>query len=178
MDLKIGVGSSIEQDAKTAGKEAVKNALQQAGVNEANFMLVFGSSRYDQQALLNGIKEISSAPMVGGSTAGEISNQGPTNNSVVIAVFNSKEVTFSPGLGEDINKGEIEAGAKAAHFALKLCNNPDNKKTWLMFPDGLSGNGRAIIQGVQNVLGEDFEIIPRKIFRKHPKDRHQQSPFL
>ena len=159
MDIKVGVGISLDQDATTAGKEAVKNALQQAGTDKADFMLVFASSRYEQQKLLDGIKDVSSAPMVGGSTAGEISNQGPTDNSVVIAVINSKEITFYTGLGENINKGEVEAGAKAAFMALEQCKDQENKKTWLMFPDGLSGDGRAIIQGVYNVLGEDFEIV-------------------
>ncbi len=159
MAIKIGVGLSQSNDSKAAGKEAVTKALEQAESESADFLLVFGSSKHQQQALLDGIKEISSAPMVGGTTAGEISQQGATQSSVIVTAISSDQVKFYGGVGQPVATHEIEAGEQAARQALKQCEEQEMKKSFLMFPDGLAGDGRSIIQGAQNVLGEDFEIV-------------------
>lgn len=159
MDLKIGVGMSKKKDSGTAGSEAVKEALDKASIKSADFLFVFAAPKFDQQAMLDGITAVSDAPMIGGSTAGEISTYGYTQNSVVVMAIASKDITFSSGLGESIGKSEIKAGEQVAKMALERGKNSKEKKSFVMVPDGLAGDGTPIIKGVQNVLGEDFEIV-------------------
>jgi len=86
MAIKVGVGKSKEINSFTAGSLSAKNAITQLGSEKPpNLIFVFASSRFDQQQLIQGIRSIiSNCPLVGCSTAGEISSEGPDKKSVVV----------------------------------------------------------------------------------------------
>ena len=96
--------------------------------------------------------------MIGGTTAGEISTKGLSVNSVVVMALNSKDIKFHVGIGRNIGKGEVNAGKALAKSVLKK-GSKKNANTLVMLPDGLAGDGLAIIKGVQQILGNDFEIV-------------------
>jgi len=157
--LNVGVGSSGERDSFSAGREAIENAFKELGSTEADALIVFGAPKFDQQKLLDGITSLSKDTlMIGGTTAGEISTKGLSTNSVVIMALKSNTIKFSTGLGENVSKNEKMAGAKAAKEALKKMQLKV-AKTFIMVPEGLKGDGLAIIEGVKSVLGEKFEIV-------------------
>jgi len=71
--LRVGVGQSSNENSFKAGQEAISDALSKhPGTPEVP--IVFGSTRFDHRQLLAGIMSIAgNIPMVGGTTAGEIS---------------------------------------------------------------------------------------------------------
>jgi len=159
MGLNVGVGVSAHEDSYTAGMEAAKKALEELNSDKANVLLVFGAPKFNQQKLLDGVTSVTKkTPMIGGTSAGERSTKGLSVQSVVVMAMASKDVKFSVGLGKDIKKNAMKAGAQAAKAALK--NMPKNiAKTFLITPDGLAGDGMSIVEGAQSVLGENFEIV-------------------
>lgn len=159
MDLKVGIGLSDNSDSQAAGRSATQQAFEKGDFDQADFLLVFADSQYNHQLLLQGIQEKSQSPMIGSTTAGEISPLGPTENSVVVIAFKSSNVNFTPCLGQNLQQNPISVAQQAAQTALDNCPLPEQKKSFLIFPDGLAGNHIAILQGVQNTLGENFEII-------------------
>src|SRR3989344_3107626 len=101
MALQAGVGFSKQQDAYQAGYEACKKAVEQCG-EQPNLTIVFASVSFDQNKVIQGIREASNnAPLVGCSDAGEITNEGPSKDGVAVMAIASDKINFSTGLGRN-----------------------------------------------------------------------------
>jgi hypothetical protein len=109
-NLLVGVGESHNQDSLKAGQEAASAALSKHG-GTPEVLIVFGSTRFDHRQLLSGIKSVTGdVPMVGGTTAGEISTSGFTTQSVVVMALSSDALDFVTGIGEDMSQDEATCG--------------------------------------------------------------------
>jgi len=160
MAFTAGVGFADGTDAYIAGANAAQEALQKIGGNTANLAIVFASSEYDQQKMLDGVRSvIKDALVVGSSTAGEITTEGPTKkHSVAVMLISSDTNHFYAGVGENIAAGARDAGRRAAD-AVKAAANGDELRSFLMLPDVLVGNGAEIVRGVLDSLGEHFPVV-------------------
>jgi len=69
----------------------------------------------------------------------------------------STTLGFSTGLGCGLSQDARAAGQKCAQEAIKA--RLGNRRAFVMFPDGLSGNGTDVIRGAQEVLGTSFPIV-------------------
>ncbi len=153
----VGVGYSRQPDSFRAGQEAAGKALEQTGQQPPDLILVFASTRFDQEALLRGITSVTrDAPLVGCSTAGEILSLGPARRSVVVMAIRSNTLQIAPGLGTHLSANPRQAGQTAASGATQARRTSPH--AFLMFPDGLTGNIAEVIRGVQDVLGLSFPI--------------------
>ena len=120
MDLNTGIGVSVLNNSFKAGEEAAKKALEELGAKSADVVIAFAAPKFEQQKMLDGIKSaIKKIPMIGGTTAGEISTYGLSVNSVVVMALNSKNLKFHTGIGKNIGKSEISAGKQLAKSVLK-----------------------------------------------------------
>ena len=154
----VGVASSRQPDSYLAGQEVARKALEKTGQQPPDLVLVFASTRFDQEALLRGIISITQeAPLVGCSTAGEILADGPLRRSVVLMAICSNSLQISTGLGLDLTTQPRKAGQDAAMQATQA--HLISPHGFLMFPDGLTGNVAEVIRGVQEVLGLSFPIV-------------------
>jgi len=158
MAIQAGVGSSQNRDSYQAGYEACQIAIRQADLKKADLIIAFASVTFDQKELVRGIREASNnAPLIGCSDAGEITNEGPLEKSVVVMAIESDTITFTTGLGRNIKKGAREAGQAVAREVKE--KSPESFRAFIMLPDVLTGNGADIVRGVQDVLGEHFLIF-------------------
>ncbi|MBI3333062.1 MAG: FIST C-terminal domain-containing protein [Candidatus Omnitrophica bacterium] len=158
MATLAGIGSSQVSDSFRAGVEAATQALQPLGSRQPDLVLLFASVRFDQESLLKGVTSMTGrAPLVGCSTAGEITSHGPSRRSVVIMAIASDSLRIATGLGRGISHKPREAGRQAAAEASRA--RLPNPHAFLMFPDGISGNVAEAIRGVQDVLGLSFPIV-------------------
>ncbi len=159
LDFNTGIGVSTNKDDYAAGAEAAKQAMKTLGKPNAAALIVFAAPRFNHQKMLNGITSVTKqTPMIGGTTAGEISTFGLSVSSVVVMALNSKDVKFCSGIGKGIDNGEEKAGSALARDVLKNASKK-TAKTLIMLPDGLAGDGLRVIQGVQKILGDKFEIV-------------------
>lgn len=158
MAMWVGVGSSRKIDAFQAGKEAALLARSQAQHPDLDLVIVFASASFEQEELLKGIKSIvSEVPIVGCSSAGEITSQGCWRKSVAVMVIKSDELQFATGLGKDVGKDTRAAGYAVAKKAIEVAS--EDRRVFIIFPDGLSGNGQDLIRGAQEILGVSFPIV-------------------
>ena len=114
--------------------------------------------RFNHRELLAGITSVAGdVPMVGGTTAGEISTNGFSTGSVVIMAFSNDELDFITGIGHDMS---IDEAACSMEMANDILNNIefDPDASLLVFPNGMGGDGLKVLDGLQSVLGKDFEI--------------------
>ena len=159
IDMQAGIGVSTHLDDFTAGKEAAALAIEKLGSKDPDALIIFAAPKFSQKKMLGGIVSVTKkTPMIGGTTAGEISTSGLSVNSVVVTALKSKDIKFYTGIGKGISADEEKAGSELARSVLSKTSKK-SAKTLIMLPDGLAGDGLKVIKGAQRVLGEYFEIV-------------------
>lgn len=159
MAIVAGVGSSQNTVPETAIEEAYQQAIAPLLGNQPSlFFLLTSATTYDQQKLLTTLKAKSpTTPIVGCSTAGEITSiAGSLDKSVALMALYSDTMKFVPGVGSNIKTDSRAAGKELAESILKVSG--EKPKAVLMMPDGLAGNGADIVRGVLDVFGQDFMV--------------------
>ena len=173
--IHTGVGSSTQDDGKTAGAEAAHAALEQMGRGPADFVMVIGDVRYDQQGLLDGATSVvGDVPMLGGSGAGQIGNDGPMQGAAVVMTLRSdREIDVLTGLGENISQDARAAGQSVARQVVDRLPSRTLSTTWvrmgdsfvpvrpytfIMLPD-FTGDGAEVVNGVASVLPPPVQVI-------------------
>lgn len=162
--MYTSVGISAGETAEETGKNATQEALQSLGVDHADLAIVFASSIYDGSELLKGVRSVlgEKTLVVGSSTAGEITNQGPSNQrSVSVMLVSAEGVGFFGAVSEKIDEvGSMKAGQDVAAQIKKQADEAGVElKSFMMFPDVLVGNGADIVRGVLQELGDDFPVV-------------------
>ena len=157
--MKTGVGISYGPDSHAVGEEAAQMSLEGFGVVQPDFVIVFASVEYDQKEVIRGVRSlIGNALLVGSSTAGEITTQGPAQrHSVVVMAISSDDFKFFADVGEDIKSDAIAAGRQVADRVKEKAGEP--LSLFMMFPDILVGNGADIVRGVLQSLGKNFPVV-------------------
>lgn len=110
--------------------------------------------------MLAGVRSVTKdATLVGCSTAGEITTEGPAKrHSVAVMTLKGEGVSFFAGVGENIAAGATAAG-KAAAVAVKSQAPEGKLDSFIMLPDVLVGNGADIVRGVLEGLGQHFPVV-------------------
>lgn len=158
MALQVQVGVSEGDDAYTVGANACQDALTKLG-DKADLVIVFSSSKYDQEKMLAGVRSVSGdSLLVGSSTAGEITTDGPAKKpSVAVMLMKSPDIKFHAAVGDNIAANPRDAGKRAAEEVKKIAG--EELKAFVMLPDVLVGNGADIVRGVLDSLGEHFPVV-------------------
>ncbi|MDP2594085.1 MAG: FIST N-terminal domain-containing protein [bacterium] len=157
MAFYAGVGTSRQlQDSETAGHDAAAKALATSGAPAAALAVVVASPKYDQEAMLNGVRAaLPGASVIGCSSAGAITEDGVQEQAVSVLVLANDSGTFVPvkvtGIGADMRG----AGKK---FGEALKDSGQEIKLAFVFSDALAGNGTEMVRGILDVLGAGFPI--------------------
>jgi len=147
------VGWSTNPNAFEAGQQAARIAMKQLIHRRATCAVVFGSSWFDQAQLLEGIRSVFDAvPVVGGSTAGEITPEGPKSHSCVVLALADEDLSVSVGAGIEVERDPRRAGYQAAHQAMRQLSGR-TRSGLLLFGDGLVSGYAEVLRGIQEVLG-------------------------
>ena len=157
-EMIIGVGSSHADDSLQAGKEAAQIAISSFNGKKPDVAIVFASQRLKHRALLEGIKSIAGeVDMVGGTTAGEISSHGLGDQTIALCFLASDKLSFQVAGVRGMKEKEEECGVRLAKKFMETTAVYD-AKSLIIFPDGMGGDGVALLKGIQSVLGNTFEI--------------------
>ncbi|TSC77724.1 MAG: hypothetical protein G01um101429_992 [Parcubacteria group bacterium Gr01-1014_29] len=153
----VSVQQNIE-DARKAAADAVREAITKLG-QKPDILFVFSSIKYDQKELIAGAKsEAAGAPIVGGTAAGEITSWVSIYDAVNVMAIASDQITFHVGCGSEVSRDSFKAGAEAAKAVIDA-NDGKKPDLFIMIPDGMTGNGAAIVEGSKSILGKNFPII-------------------
>ncbi|MBI1862663.1 FIST C-terminal domain-containing protein [Candidatus Microgenomates bacterium] len=156
--IQSGVGISTNTDApRDAGLEAAKLAAEKAG-GKPDVFIVLSSIAMRHPEVLSGIEEAyPGVPMVGCSTSGEITSDGPSKESVVAMALRSDQMQFTVGIGQPVKGNEREAGRALANDIKSRA--PLEVTSMIIFSDVLGANGTEISRGVLDVFGENFLMV-------------------
>lgn len=151
----FAVGHSDLPGGHAAGAEAARAAI--AG-RDAKLLLVFCWDGYDLKALLDGIAGVApGVPLVGCSTAGEISGDGPGDGGVVVTAFGGDGFTVATAAAGVEDGALREAGAKAAECTSRL--GPGRHRVLLLLTDGLAGDQQEVVRGAYSVVGAETPLV-------------------
>ena len=150
----LAVGRSNLDDARAAGENAAREALVE---DEARLLIVFCSDRYDLEELLAGIAAAGpGVPVVGCSTAGEISTSGPGDAGVVVMALGGAGFTVATAAGRAEGTSLREASETAAACVERA---PGRHRVLLLLADGLAGDQREVVQGAYQVVGAEVPLV-------------------
>ncbi len=179
MGTSVGVGSSVRKNPSEAGKEAALRALERAGIARPDFVFVFATVGYNQQTLLNSIREATSgAPLSGCSGEGIITSDtvNESNFAVSVMAIASDEFRFRNacvrGIGEDADM----AGERLAREISPFLG--DDCLACFLMADGLVFNFDSFLHGFGRALNREAMLpiygglaaddwISRRTFQYH-----------
>ena len=165
MKTRVGIGDSNHNDPFTAGREAARLAWHQINTGSIALCMLFASSRYDNHypSIIAGAKSlIGDVPLIGCTTAGEITPNGPHRRSVVVLLIKrSEHITVSTGSSIGLDQHSRQAGhelARISRTAYEQAEGSSARQLLLLLSDGLRGNGADVLRGIQEILGTSFPI--------------------
>jgi hypothetical protein len=159
----IGVGRASADDRdgpdqgdSGMGTRALREAL--AGRTPA-LVVVFASSELELAGLIADLSTEVDAdvPVVGCTTAGEISTEGPSDRGVVVAAFGGDDFSVVAAVAENVGAGLREAGAEVAKAVSLLDDRPH--RILLLLTDGLAGDQQEIVRGAYSVVGAGVPLV-------------------
>ncbi|HEX2039799.1 MAG TPA: FIST N-terminal domain-containing protein [Acidimicrobiales bacterium] len=151
----LGVGRSSDADAYEAGAAAAAEALAS---DDAKLMIVFCSDSYDLPRLLAGVNDTTGGvPLIGCSTAGEISGTGPGDAGVVVTAVGGSGFSIATGSADNASRHLREASARAS-FCID-CIDDKPFKVLLLLTDGLAGDQQEIVRGAYSVVGAEVPLV-------------------
>src|SRR3989338_4933688 len=152
-ELLATIGVSGAASAVEAGRAAAEAARMQQRDRDPQVAMVFASSWFDQSGLLEGIRQVLPVtPVIGGSTAGELSPEGPTTHHCVLVLLSGDAMVCRVGVGEDVDRAPREAGHRAASRAADGFPRRE-RGGFLFFGYGLAIEYADVLRGLREVLG-------------------------
>jgi hypothetical protein len=151
----LGVGQSSEREAGLAGASAATAALR---AHDAKLLVVFCSDSYDLDALIGAINERSGGvPLIGCSTAGEISTGGPGDASAVVIAFGGEGFSVATAAATGASERLWDAGAEASACLSNTADLPH--RALMLLTDGLAGDQQEIVRGAYAVAGAGVPLV-------------------
>jgi hypothetical protein len=178
--IQVFKGSS----KKTSVQEAIQEIIAQLNLknNHPDFAICYASSKFPLDALAKELHEkLPQTKIVGCTTAGEFTDQGHSNDSIVFMGFSHPEIQWEVLMIDNISQAkEVEVKKLAQTFLMNKFNIPDIKTLnpdeffSMVWIDGLSLSEERIaeylsdgLEGIQMVggsAGDDLNFKETKVF--------------
>ena len=152
----FGTGHSNLPDPRAAGRCATEAAL--GARPDAKLLVVFASSRLDLGDLLEGIRAVDAeTPLIGCSTAGEISAAGPGDAGVVVLALGGDGIDVATSVARSVSGRLRDAAADAASCITEV---PARRhQVLLLLSDGLAGDQQEVVRGAYAVCGAAVPLV-------------------
>ncbi len=160
MGTQSGVGISHLRNVIQAAQEAVQKALAAAKFEQPDFVFLFASLGYDQQRLVQTVREATgNCPLVGCSGQGIIvQNEADESNfSIAVMVIQSDEMRFTNRYAVGLKENPIEVG-KTIASKLQSDLGADTQAMFL-FTDGMTVNFDRLKAGIESGFSRSIPIL-------------------
>ena len=157
--VKAKTGSSQGSDSHKVAVEATTAAYLPD--DNPIVVIVFSSPKYDSEKVLQGVESVvgNDLPMVGATTSGEITEDGPLETeSVVVMIIYGENVRAYTAIGTGLEDDAHLAGEKMATSLLESAGE-DRPTFLILLDDVLTNNGTDMLDGIKSVMGKHFPLI-------------------
>jgi len=151
MAIASGVGVSHHRNPKQAAREAAQQAMLECG-GPPDFVFLFASVGYPQEAVVREVRAICQAPVCGCSGEGVIAGQeaDESNFSVAVLALASPGLRIVHGVTEGLKEDPAEVGRSIGQRLAR--DFPDDAIALFVFPDGLTVNFDKMRVGLEEAL--------------------------
>lgn len=149
-NVLIGVGKSILGEPIAAATEATQIALSKLKGEKPTFALIFATTGYDQNNLMQGItQQLGNIPMSGCSGEGIITPDGSAEGSCVLAImlFAGPELKINNFLAVGLQAGSYKCGEEIATNINNCCSA--TKGNLMIFLDSMTANVTQVLQAFE-----------------------------
>lgn len=158
MATKFGTALIKSDNSFQAGLESARRAMEKAGVVDVDLSVVFASSKYDYQEVVQGVRTATgNAPLIGCSTAGEFTEERTEKGGVACAVISSDTHRFFPFMGKGLKSDETRAIQEAGNTIPTMVEGYPFQSAILLI-DGLAGKGEETVLSALSVLGPNVKF--------------------
>jgi len=147
---------SRHHNPNVAGREAAKQALQNADIVEPDFVFMFASIGYDQHSVVRAVRETTGgAPLTGCSAEGTINGDDAdeSNFSVLVTAISSEELHWHNGLATGLEDDSRAVGQRVAQDLLPHLST--DTLGLFVFPDGLIDYLDGFFAGLEGDIPSD-----------------------
>jgi hypothetical protein len=157
--MKLAVAHSLDPDTEQAAEELIGSVRTQLGDARPSAGLIYTAMDFDHATL---IARLSAAfeglTLIGCTTDGEVSDcSGFNEDSVVLILFASEQITIRAGLGRQVSTDPLAAARQAVAMATRP--GDPTPRLCVALPDGLSVSGNAVTNALQSVLGDGVTLV-------------------
>lgn len=149
MDATIAIGNSRDADGYEAATAAAVSVRDELGPEGADFLLVFSTIGYEQEDVLDGVREIlGDVPMCGATFEGIIGRDLADESMYALQVvgIRSEKIKFYEFCADNVVSNPLEAGRRIGRTIEKV-GDPGNRVAFL-FPDFRS-NISQLFEGIE-----------------------------
>ncbi len=159
MVTTLATGLCGGKNGALAAKDAVSQAKEKLGSARVDLSIVYSSSEYDHQEVVDAVREATgNAPLIGASTAGEFTEEGVDKGNVAVGLLSSDSIKAFTAISEGV-KEDPEAAIKEVIAKLpgKVKGYPH--LTAILIADGLSGVGERVALLASYLFGRGLRIV-------------------
>ncbi len=155
----------VNAEARTAGisfavsrtvdpGRAVAELSRDLDCAEPAFVLIFASPDYGRDALAFALSQsFGHCPVIGCTTAGEITPQGYETGSLTGVAFSKRHFRIETTLFSDLKRFSVEAGAQATRCMISRLGQTEGwRRLAILFADGLSRQEDALLSAFEPSL--------------------------
>ncbi len=149
----FGTGYSLKSASWEAGAEAAKQAYQD---DDAKLVIVFAAIAHDLEQMLAGVRSVTSeVPLIGCTTAGELTSSSPGASGVSVTILGGgfSVDTASAPIGDDL----FDAASAVSECGLHSLEREHH--VLLMLSDGLAGDQQQVVRGAYATLGVTVPLV-------------------
>lgn len=153
-------GTSRRLDGGRAGREAATKAADKLGTTDADLVLAFATTGYEQQQVLEGIGEVfDESPLSGSSTEGVITRGESCEDTHVVGVMalRSPDLEVQTLLAEGVSKGAEE---NARDLVDQMSDSSlSGGRLLMVFTPGFTSNTSEFVEELDELIPDDIEIV-------------------
>ncbi len=152
---KLGTGLAKGEDSIQVAEQAVQEAKLNLGKERVDLALVYCSTKYDYQKVVDTVRRLTDgAPLIGCSTGGEFTEKKVEKESIAVGLIYSDDMKFFTCLEEGLK--EDDAGVMRRLTEKK----PEVSSEYpflggILYIDGLAGKGEEAPVNLFNMLGTE-----------------------
>ncbi len=159
MAMKMVTAIGKGPEAGALGEHLAQEIKAGLGKQEAGFVMLLASSKYDRQALLKAVRQVlGSAPLIGCTTAGEFTEKEVVKESVALTVLSqSEDYAFHVSMATGLHKDASACVQKVVDSIPAAPKNLPNRSA-IMLHDGLAGRGEEAVLSTMTILGPGVSL--------------------
>lgn len=156
--LTLAVGHSDDPDEEGAVEELLAMCREKIGNKKPSLGILYSAYDYEHQTLLDGILDAyPDLKLIGCTTDGELSSSlGFAEDSVVLNLFHSDQLTFSACVAKNIS-AKHENAIDEALESIDL-NGESPARVCISLPESLTSNPAEVVKTLKEKLGDEITV--------------------